>query len=764
MRLPSRGRPLCRWGGLSGLLLIGSLAAAPTATAAAKTFTVTDMTDAPLLVAGTGVCVSSAPASDCTLRAAIQAADDVGGPVSISLPAGVLTLAIPPSTGGGSADDPSTGDLDSDGLNGAPSPQITLTGMGPGVTTIDANQIDRIFTVHPGASLSISGVTLKNGLAPAANVLDPFDGGAIDSEGSLTISDSLLTGNAGGGEGGGVYSAAGDVTITDTTIAANTATTAGGGLADGGTGVVTLIDDTFDSNDFGTGGGIAYFGVPTASGSIVQNVTVAHNTGGIDNPSRAGTIENTIVADNTGTTGVAAAQDCVDPNPTDHTDLAGPADVGGNLDSDRSCFVAGVAGDVTAVDPKLAPLADNGGGPPTDALLAGSPAIFQALSVACPLSDERGVARISAFCDSGAYQADEADLSVQGSGPSSAQTGQQILDTFTIANAGPYGAGVTLTDALPAGTTLDQATLVGGSCTGGATITCTLATLAAAQSATASITFTVDSAGTVTNQASVNTSALDADTQNDTATVVTGVSGSTGGSGVPAGTPVNTAAPTITGAGSGEIPQGTTLTAHPGVWSNHPSFSYQWQDCDGSSCSPAGGATATTYTVDSSDGGLSVRVVVTARTAAGLTAMATSDKTQAVSESDSSGESNVKVSAPQANGTTATVGLSCPDAFSCSLLLFLEALGARPASVHDVSSATTVRSHRPRHPPVVFGRTAVRIRAGSHKSVRITLNRAGKRRLAKLGTLKTRLVVEQSGRTVRTVTVTFKTKHRKRHR
>jgi hypothetical protein len=124
----------------------------------------------------------------------------------------------------------------------------------------------------------------------------------------------------------------------------------------------------------------------------------------------------------------------------------------------------------------------------------------------------------------------------------------------------------------------------------------------------------------------------------------------------------------------------------------------------------------------------------------------------------------VKVSAPQADGTSATVGLSCPDAFSCSLLLFLEALGARPASVHGVGFATTVRTHRARHRPVVLGRTAVRVRAGRHKSVRITLNRAGKRRLAELGTPRTRLVVEQNGRTIRTVTVTFKTKHRKRHR
>jgi hypothetical protein len=233
--------------------------------------------------------------------------------------------------------------------------------------------------------------------------------------------------------------------------------------------------------------------------------------------------------------------------------------------------------------------------------------------------------------------------------------------------------------------------------------------------------------------------------------------------GAPAGTPVNTATPTITGAGTGEIPQGTTLTAHPGAWTNSPSFSYQWQDCDGSSCSDDGGSTGATYTVDSSDGGHSVRVVVTARTAAGVTATATSEQTQAVSDADTSGEGHVDVSGPQASGTTATVEVTCPDAFSCSLLLFLEALGARPASVHDAAFATA-QSHRASHPPLVLGRTAVRIPAGGHKSVRITLNRAGRRRLAKLGTLKTRLVVEQSGRTVHTATVTFKTTHRKRHR
>ena len=99
-------------------------------------------------------------------------------------------------------------------------------------------------------------------------------------------------------------------------------------------------------------------------------------------------------------------------------------------------------------------LGDNGGQTPTDALLAGSPAIGHALSSAptCSSADQRGVNRLSSFCDPGAYQTIDADLALSGSGPSTVKAGQQIADTFTVSNGGPYAAGgVTFTATISSG-------------------------------------------------------------------------------------------------------------------------------------------------------------------------------------------------------------------------------------------------------------------------------------------------------------------------
>ncbi len=76
--------------------------------------------------------------------------------------------------------------------------------------------------------------------------------------------------------------------------------------------------------------------------------------------------------------------------------------------------------------------------------------------------------------------------------------------------------------------------------------------------------------------------------------------------------PTNTAAPAIAGIAE----QGQTLTASPGSWSGSVpmAYSYQWQDCNGTGadCTPIPGATATTYTLASSDVGSTVEVAVAA--------------------------------------------------------------------------------------------------------------------------------------------------------
>ena len=57
------------------------------------------------------------------------------------------------------------------------------------------------------------------------------------------------------------------------------------------------------------------------------------------------------------------------------------------------------------IDPKLGPLANNGGPNRTHALLLGSPAIDAASAADCPTSDQRGVLRPQgAACDIGSYE------------------------------------------------------------------------------------------------------------------------------------------------------------------------------------------------------------------------------------------------------------------------------------------------------------------------------------------------------------------------
>ena len=67
-------------------------------------------------------------------------------------------------------------------------------------------------------------------------------------------------------------------------------------------------------------------------------------------------------------------------------------DAGHNLSSDGSCAFTNT-GSVNNTDPKLGPLADNGGPTWTMALLPGSPAIGAADSAGAPPTDQRGVVR-----------------------------------------------------------------------------------------------------------------------------------------------------------------------------------------------------------------------------------------------------------------------------------------------------------------------------------------------------------------------------------
>jgi uncharacterized repeat protein (TIGR01451 family) len=255
------------------------LIAAPGASAAS--FTVNDASDAPLANPAGTACVST-DNGGCTLRAAVQAADNAGGATTITVPAGDFKLTIAATAGGGT-DDPSTGDLDV-----TTGTFLTITGVGASGTIIDATHTDRAFAVHAGASLAIADVTVENGsqsgTGASTNSVSPDYGGAFYNDGSLSIDSSVLRNNSVDEEGGVVYAdpAASATSITNSTVNGNTADSYGGTVASE-SGSITLANDTFTHNTADSDGGVLYADDTGTVGTVtISNSTLSTNVADSD--------------------------------------------------------------------------------------------------------------------------------------------------------------------------------------------------------------------------------------------------------------------------------------------------------------------------------------------------------------------------------------------------------------------------------------------------------------------------------------------------
>ncbi len=169
-----------------------------------------------------------------TLRAAIMEANALAGKQTLLLVAGTYTLSV----AGTNEDVAATGDLDI-------TSDLEIIGVAALASTIDAAQLDRVFDVRTGATLTFESVTLTRGMVTGGE-----DGGAIRNAGTLNVTRATLTGNMRVGSstahGGAIYNV-GTTDLLDVQVSNNTAAGGGGGLMNDG-GVVRIHNSTFNGN------------------------------------------------------------------------------------------------------------------------------------------------------------------------------------------------------------------------------------------------------------------------------------------------------------------------------------------------------------------------------------------------------------------------------------------------------------------------------------------------------------------------------------
>ncbi len=257
-----------------------------------------------------------------------------------------------------------------------------------------------------------------------------MDGGGLWSSHELIVEDSLISGNTTTDTGGGGIwvSTNADITITRSTVINNIGAYAGGGIHNNGA-LLTLSDCTIAGNTAVKGGGIYHAANVPASYIVMTNMTITDNVADKDDAGtgsgggvydRAYAYDNTVTMHNSlvagNVTGIAAPVDddvYGNFNTASSGNLIGVIDGSTGLDTPGNQNISGTL--LSPLDPKLEPLADNGGPTQTYALMTDSPAIdagVNAMAEAAGLTrDQRKGPRLqdgelngTATVDIGAYE------------------------------------------------------------------------------------------------------------------------------------------------------------------------------------------------------------------------------------------------------------------------------------------------------------------------------------------------------------------------
>jgi CSLREA domain-containing protein len=341
-----------------------------------------------------------------------------------------------------------------------------------------------------GIDISSGTVNVINSTVSGNSVNGGF-GAGIENSGVLKITGSTISGNTGGS---GLFNHS-NATIENSTVSGNIAG-AGAGIYNNGTMTltnVTVSGNTATVNRFDGGGGIENGGTLTLTNCTVSGNAAAGGGGGIFGGSVTN-FRNTIVAGNTSNAGLG--HDLLGIFNSQDYNLIG--------NTSNATINGTTTHNITGQDPKLGPLADNGGPTRTHALLAGSPALDGGDNALARdangnplLTDQRGAGRFGGaghVADIGAY---ELHTSLEDFADKTSNEDTQFLISFDIGDGGPGAASVTATSNNQA-LIPDASISVGGS----GSIWTIRATPTANQSGAANISVTVN----FTNGVTVNDS------------------------------------------------------------------------------------------------------------------------------------------------------------------------------------------------------------------------------------------------------------------
>lgn len=207
---------------------------------------------------GTGTLRDSIAAAEAGDVLAFDASGAFAGPQTVTLASGQLTLEK----------------------------SLTIVGPGRDLLTLEGGGSQRLFTVEPGAEVSLSGVTLQNGVGQdgGGSVLSNSVGGAVVNRGNLTLASVTLAGNS-AERGGAIYNAAGAMlTLEGASVMDNEASFSGGALFNDSqdypgqlaTATMTLKNSSFTGNRAGSYGGVLYT-YQSGSVVVVENSTFEDN-------------------------------------------------------------------------------------------------------------------------------------------------------------------------------------------------------------------------------------------------------------------------------------------------------------------------------------------------------------------------------------------------------------------------------------------------------------------------------------------------------